>query len=178
MSIHTPRENTTTVGAHRGAVLLPCYHAAAGFAVRAGPSSPPPPRRRAVPPIAVEGSISTRPRNGREGRRVLAVGTIFAITAATSRRLSGSARGLDFDPPPERPRGTAHPRRRPRRLRHHHRCSAGSPSACAPRRLASVGHVAPSAALRAVSRPSRRVRPLPHTWLVQCSDTPSVRDVR
>ena len=32
-----PRENTTTVGAHRGVVLLLCYHAAAGFAVRAGP---------------------------------------------------------------------------------------------------------------------------------------------
>ena len=89
-----PRENTTTVGAHRGAVL--CYRAAAGFAVRAGPSSPSPPRRRAVPPIAVEGSISTHPRNGREGRRVLAVDLAFAITGAASRRLSGSTRGFEI----------------------------------------------------------------------------------
>ena len=63
----TPRENTTTVGAHRGVVLLLCYHAAAGFAVRAGP--------------------------------------FFAFTAAASRRLSSSGRGLDIDTPPEWPRG-------------------------------------------------------------------------
>ena len=74
---HPPRENTTTVGAHRGSVLLLCYRAAAGFAIRAGPSSPSPPRRRAVSPIAVGGSTSTGPRNGREGRRVLVAGRAF-----------------------------------------------------------------------------------------------------
>ena len=160
-----PRENTTTVGAHRGAVL--CYRAAAGFAVRAGPSSPSPPRRHAVPLIAAEGSISKHPRNGREGRRVLAVGTIFAITAATSRRLSGSARGLDFDRPPERPRGTAHPRRRPRRLRHHHRCDAGRPSARAVRgaslrSAASIHALLASAPLRVVPCFGRNGRSLLH----------------
>ena len=128
----TPRENTTTFGAHRGVVLLLCYHAAAGFAIQAGPSSSVPPRRCVVPPIAVEGSISTHSRNGREGRRVLAVGLAFAITATASRRLSGSARGLDFNPPPERPRGTARPRRRLHHLRHR-QCSAGRPSVRAPR---------------------------------------------
>ena len=80
-----PRENTMTVGAHRGVVLLLCYHAAAGFAVRAGPSSPSPPRRRPVSPVALGGSTSTRPRSGRAGRRVLVVGlaAFVIITVAT-----------------------------------------------------------------------------------------------
>ena len=83
MSSCTPRENTTTFDAHRGAVL--CYRAAAGFAVRAGPSLSSPPRRR--------------------------------------RRLSGSARGLDIDTPPERPRGAARPC-----CRRRHRDVATSPA--------------------------------------------------
>ena len=56
-------------------------------------------------------------------------GTIFIASAAASRRLSGSARGLD-DPPPEQPRGVARPCRRP--LLHHHH-NAGYPSARAAR---------------------------------------------
>ena len=48
-------------------------------------------------------------------------GTIFVFTAAASRRLSDSGRGLDIDRPPEWPRGAARPRRRPHHFRHHHR---------------------------------------------------------
>ncbi|XBI15912.1 hypothetical protein VPH35_058253 [Triticum aestivum] len=87
-----PRENTTTFGAHRGAIL--CYHAAAGFAVRAGPSSSPPPRRRTVSPIAVGGSTSTRPRSGREGRRALVVGLAFFTTTVATPAVRPHARGL------------------------------------------------------------------------------------
>nr|XP_040258364.1 basic proline-rich protein-like [Aegilops tauschii subsp. strangulata] len=77
---------------------------------------------------------------------VLAVGTIFAITAAASRRLYGSARGLDFDPPPERPRGTARPRCRPC-LHHHHRgvdCVAAVPASQAPRASCTPAPPGPS----------------------------------
>ncbi|XBH98840.1 hypothetical protein VPH35_128290 [Triticum aestivum] len=81
MSSCTPRENTTTFGAHRGAVL--CYRAAAGFAVRAGPSSSSSPRRRVVSPVALGGSTSTRPGSDRAGRRVLVVGiSLFIATIA------------------------------------------------------------------------------------------------
>ena len=55
-------------------------------------------------------------------------GTIFVISAAASRRLSGSARGIDFDPSPERPCGTARPRCRSGHL-HRHRDAAVSPVA-------------------------------------------------
>ena len=93
-----PRENTTTVGAHRGVVLLLCYHAAAGFAVRAGPSSPSPPRRRTVSPVALGGSTSTRPRSGRAGRRVLVVGLVAFVTTtvATPAVRARAARGASL----------------------------------------------------------------------------------
>nr|XP_020146621.1 translation initiation factor IF-2-like [Aegilops tauschii subsp. strangulata] len=68
--------------------------------------------------------MSKHPRNGRKGRRVLAVGLIFAITTAASCRLSDSGRGLDIDRPPEWPRGAARPRHRLRLLH------AASPPLC------------------------------------------------
>ncbi|XBH86233.1 hypothetical protein VPH35_073941 [Triticum aestivum] len=122
-SCNTPRENTMTFGAHRGVVLLLCYHAAAGFA---------------------------------------AGGTIFVFPAAASRRLSGSARGLDFDPPMERPCGTARPRRRPHPFRHHH-CDAGRLSARAtrgasPRSVVSIHASLASAPLCVVPCSGRNAR--------------------
>nr|XP_040244194.1 basic proline-rich protein-like [Aegilops tauschii subsp. strangulata] len=75
-------------------------------------SHSPAPKDRRAPAAAqmlvgVASSIPTNSHSHRWMRRIPKVppgGTIFAITAAASRRLSSSARGLDFDPPPERPR--------------------------------------------------------------------------
>ena len=104
-------------------------------------SSSPPPRRHAVSPVALGGSTSTRPRSGREGWRVLAVG-LFVFTTAALRRLSDSGLGLDIDTPPEWLRGAAYPRRRPR-LRHHHR-NIGRQSAREPRTEPRFGRPWPS----------------------------------
>ena len=90
-------------------------------------------------------------------------GTILAITTAVSRRLSGSARGLDFDPPPERPRGTVRPHRRPR-LHHHHRgvdCVADVPASHAPCASSRSGVCVDTSPRRMTPQPCARDAPSP-----------------
>ncbi|XBH77940.1 hypothetical protein VPH35_104319 [Triticum aestivum] len=128
-------------------------------------SSSPPPRRCAISPVALGGSTSTRPRSGREGWRVLAVG-LFVFTTAALRRLFDSGLGLDIDTPPEWLRGAAHPHRRPR-LHHHHR-NVGHQSArgASPRSAASIHASLASASLRAASCPGGNAR-----WLLHIPST-------